>query len=112
MSITTQHTLGYGKTTVLSIPCLQGSAADLIKLAMCAWDEWSGQQGHPAGPSPGHLGNLPQQPGANSPSNTAHAQLIAQIHGELRVVIQPNRAVLGTVQFIAPNIETAETPQL
>lgn len=54
---------------------LQGSAADLCKLAMCVWDEWAAQQQQQQG----------QQDGAAAGaagSGGVRARLIAQIHGE------------------------------
>jgi DNA polymerase I-like protein with 3'-5' exonuclease and polymerase domains len=52
---------------------VQGSAADLIKLAMCRWDEWvAGQQQQQQGEQ------APTPPGGYR----ANARLIAQIHGE------------------------------
>lgn len=59
----------------------QGSAADLIKLAMCRWDEWVAaqqQQGEQASTAGGY-----------------RARLIAQIHGEHSIFTMVSLFFLG-----------------
>ena len=53
----------------MTVLLVQGSAADLIKLAMCAWDEWTVQAQQ-------------RQQLSGATSQGLQAQLIAQIHGE------------------------------
>lgn len=58
---------------------LQGSAADLCKLAMCAWDEWAAQQEQQQA---GMAGQQDRATPIVGSSGGVRARLIAQIHGE------------------------------
>lgn len=69
--------------TCVCICGAQGSAADLIKLAMCRWDEWAAaqqQQGKQASTAGGYR---------------APARLIAQIHGEQHAATTISLFLLG-----------------
>jgi DNA polymerase I-like protein with 3'-5' exonuclease and polymerase domains len=82
-----------GVYVLCTIVCLQGSAADLIKLAMCAWEEWVEQpqqqqmwqsmqpQQHQQQQAGRAQFKQQQQPHSSSNGQPA-ARLIAQIHGE------------------------------
>jgi DNA polymerase-1 len=60
---------------------IQGSAADMVKLAMCKWDDWLSQQDQEGG---GGGGRPP-------------ARLVAQIHDELLFEVVDSREVVQRV---------------
>jgi DNA polymerase-1 len=77
---------------------IQGSAADIVKLAMCKWDDWVSAQGGQAQGEEAQGEAQGQGQGGRQPP----ARLVAQIHDELlfEVVDRPEavQAVAGAVR--------------
>jgi DNA polymerase I-like protein with 3'-5' exonuclease and polymerase domains len=77
---------------------VQGSAADLAKLAMCAWDAWAeSPAAAAAAASPAILAGQGSDSAAGSGATAPCARLIGQIHDELLFEVEASDAPRGPV---------------